>query len=244
MKNEFGLSRQIPNDIKRTVRQQCGFGCVICGSSIIQYEHVDPEFHAAKEHDPNCIVLLCPQCHSKVTTGFWSKEKVKEAMRQPFCKINGFAKEAFDFNNNQPSIVFGGTTISNCPIPIQVKGLPLFHIKPPQASGQPFLLSSFFCDSSGLPSLIIIDNEWFALSTNWDIETSGGRITIRERMRKISLKLKANPPHGIIIEKLDMYLFGLRFLASPDELLVRSLHGGEKRFVSCIVSNCQVGMAF
>ena len=61
MKNKFELSRTIPEPIKRQIRQDSGFGCVICGLGIIQYEHVDPEFHLAKIHDPSKMTLLCPR---------------------------------------------------------------------------------------------------------------------------------------------------------------------------------------
>ncbi|WP_140145769.1 HNH endonuclease, partial [Vibrio parahaemolyticus] len=78
-KNKHGLSRYIPEDVKRKVRQKCGYGCVVCGTAIVEYEHVDPEFSEAKEHDPDKIVLLCSQCHAKVTRKFLSKESIKLA---------------------------------------------------------------------------------------------------------------------------------------------------------------------
>ena len=58
-KNQYDLSREIPADVKRAVRQACGYGCVICGSAIIEYEHVDPTFNEAREHDPTA--RLCCQ---------------------------------------------------------------------------------------------------------------------------------------------------------------------------------------
>jgi hypothetical protein len=76
-KNRFGLSRDIPRGIKREVRRRSGFGCVICGCAIFEYEHVDPPFSEAKQHDPSGITLLCGQCHSYVTRGVWSKDKVQ-----------------------------------------------------------------------------------------------------------------------------------------------------------------------
>lgn len=33
--NKQGISRDIPDPIKRDVRQRCGFGCVICGKCCI-----------------------------------------------------------------------------------------------------------------------------------------------------------------------------------------------------------------
>lgn len=33
-------ARSIPAQIKHSVRQRCGFGCVICGSPIYEYDHM------------------------------------------------------------------------------------------------------------------------------------------------------------------------------------------------------------
>ena len=77
--NKYGLSRHIPETVKRKVRQACGFGCVCCGLAIATYEHIDPEFSEAKNHDWKKIAYLCGSCHDKVTRGFWSKNKIKKA---------------------------------------------------------------------------------------------------------------------------------------------------------------------
>src|SRR5664280_824966 len=102
--NQHGLRRTIPPDIKRLVRVNAGFGCVICGSSIVDYEHVDPTFANAREHNPDCITLLCIQHHGKVTRGFLSKESVKVAMRDPCCKRQGYSNEFFDIGRTFPRV--------------------------------------------------------------------------------------------------------------------------------------------
>ena len=62
--NEHGLPRHIPADVARAVRQECGFGCVICGVALIQYEHFDPEFAEAREH----VASAPPCCVAAATT--------------------------------------------------------------------------------------------------------------------------------------------------------------------------------
>lgn len=243
MKNRHGLPRTIPSDVKRAIRQRCGFGCVICGSGIIQYEHVDPEYQDALVHDPQKMALLCPQCHAKVTTGFWSKQKVLEAMVRPLCKKQGYSKEVFDVGHGHPALQFGGVLLRNCPIPIQVGGAPLFKVEPPEEEGAPFRLSGLFSDSSGKVSLQIIENEWLASSSNWDVEVSGGSITIREAKGSIHLKLIAKPPDTIVVDRLNMFLNGLTFEANGDFLRVRNPQGGTMEFTSCIADNCRVGIA-
>lgn len=64
-KNKYGLSRYVPSDVRRIVRQRCGFGCVICGLSLYDYEHFAPYFKDAKSHDPDGITLLCMQSNQK-----------------------------------------------------------------------------------------------------------------------------------------------------------------------------------
>jgi len=41
-KNKFGLSRTIPEAIKSQIRRDDGYGCVVCGNALYQYEHIDP----------------------------------------------------------------------------------------------------------------------------------------------------------------------------------------------------------
>jgi hypothetical protein len=215
----------------------------MCGSSIIEYDHVDPEFAEAREHNPSCIALLCPQCHSKVTTGFWSREKAKEALAKPRCKEAGFSNEMFDLGKKHPSVAFAGVTLTNCEIPVLVKDLPLFQIKAPESVNAPFLLTAYFFNASGQPSLAIRDNEWFALTSNWDVEVSGGAITVRDAPGHISLRLVADPPSGLIVENVDMLVYGLHFTGDRDHLVVGFPGGGSTRFTSCLADNCRVGLA-
>ncbi|MBN4053153.1 hypothetical protein JYT92_00175 [bacterium AH-315-L15] len=242
--NKHGLNRRIPPDIKREVRQRCGFGCVICGLGIVQYEHVEPEFSEAQQHEADKIALLCPQCHAKVTTKFWSKEKIRQAMQNPICLQQGYTKEVFDFCDGYPILQFGGMSLSNCPIPIEVAGQPLFKIEKPEVEGAPFRLSGIFCDSKGKVTLQIIENEWIASSENWDVEVSGGAIVIREAHRKVHLKLKVEPPKKLIVDRLDMFVDSLGFEANGDFLRVKSPNGSVGEFTGCGADNCRVGMSF
>lgn len=242
--NAFGLSRDIPAAVKLLVRQRCGFGCVICGLGIVQYEHVDPEFKNAKVHDPDAIALLCPQCHAKVTTGMWSKARVKLAIRSPKCKQVGHTREFFDLVEGCPVLQFGGVLLFNCPTPIQVAGCPVFSVKPPEALGDPFLFSGTFTDSNGDVTLIIEDNEWKAFSTAWDVEVKGPTITIREGRGIIHLIIRVDPPKRLIVERLEMSLGGYRFEANGDFLRVTIPGGGGAEFTSCVMDNCNVGMSF
>jgi hypothetical protein len=242
-RNKHGLPRYIPSEIRLGIRKKCGFGCVICGLGIYEYEHVDPEFSDAEIHDPQKMTLLCMQCHGKVTKKIWSKDKVKLAMQNPYCMQVGYNNEHFDFGTSLPVIAFSGVQLSNCQIPIQVYGDSLFGIKAPEIKGAPFRLSGQFCNSKGDISLTITDNEWFAMADNWDIEIIGPTITIKESNGNIHLQLTSNPPHGLIVDKLNMFYKNIKFIGDKDSLIITYPDGRTRQFSNCLSSGFPIGLS-
>ncbi len=243
MTNQHGLTRYIPTNVKRSVRQRCRFGCVVCGLGIYDYEHIDPEFKDAMEHDPDRIALLCPSCHAKVTRGQWSKDKIKAALRSPKAAQAGYAKEFFDFTGGHPDVIVGGNTLRNCRIPIMVHGDPLISITPSEDLGAPFNLSANFSDRFGAPTLSIENNEWRVWSNNWDVEVKGPRIIIISRNRESSLHLIALPPNAIEVAQLEMSLGAYRFSCTPERLVIHTQAGGTLDLNRNIMDGCAVGMA-
>jgi hypothetical protein len=243
MHNNFGLSRSIPESVKRQVRQRCGYGCVICGTAIVEYEHVRPTFAKAKVHDPDGIVLLCPTCHSQKTRNFLSDRRVLEAMERPKAKQDGFAFSDLEHHASHPYIIFGGMTLKHCPTPLQITGIPLIRIEGAEVARGPYQISANFFDESGAPSLFINKNEWLVSAYSWDMEAVGGRITVRTGPGEIALQLLFDPGQGIVVERLRMHCGGYFIKASHEKLEVVSPGGGQASFTGCMVDNCDVGLA-
>ncbi len=213
-KNKHGLDRYIPGPIAREIRQRCGFGCVVCGSSIYEYEHVDPEFKDAKKHDAACITLLCGSCHSNVTKGIWSKEKIKEHDKKPFCRKQGFSNAWFDYGIEVPTILVGGATIYQPDCVLRIFGQTLLELKGAEEPGAPIQISGVFFDKEGNLIFSIENNCWQGEIENWDIETVGSRITIRRRLRDIALVIRTEPRKALVVEYLDMFYEGVRVFAN------------------------------
>ncbi len=60
------ISRHIPTAVKQEVRKRCGFGCVICGLPVFQYDHME-EFSVVKRHEAENITCLCGVHHDDKT---------------------------------------------------------------------------------------------------------------------------------------------------------------------------------
>jgi hypothetical protein len=84
-------SRNIPLSIQHEVRRRCGYGCVICGIPLYEYEHMlgwaNVQRHVAEE-----ITLLCDQHHRESTGGLLPIEAVREANSNPFNLRAGVSK--------------------------------------------------------------------------------------------------------------------------------------------------------
>lgn len=229
-RNIHGLGRNIPTHIREAVRKRCGFGCVLCGLAFYDYEHFDPDFKDAHEHNVDGITLLCMQHNQRRNRKTLSVESVRAANLNPYCLKQGFASETFDLGSDPIQVVFAGCTFTDCDHILLINGISILSVLPPQNKGEPYLLSGIFSDSDGLTTLRIADNVFSVGSENWDVECVGPRIIIKKGKKDISLILRAEPPHRVIIEKIDMEFEGWILKGDENLLTVSSDTVAEHKF--------------
>lgn len=239
--NRYDLSRAIPAGIKRFVRQRDGFGCLICGSAFYQYDHVENEYKDAKEHDPHKIVLLCGGCHDKKTRGFLSTETIIRKIGAPACLSAGFSWGTFDLGSSAPEIVFGTLTAKNVKSLISIDGVSIFSVAPPSVRGGPFNINATFRNPKDNENLRIVNNEFQVLGGNWDAEVSGARITLRSGHGIFSLVLRIDPPHRLVVERLDMKYDDISITCRENENILiegrgSKYQGGTFEFEDCEVA--------
>lgn len=222
--NKYNLSRTIPETVKRKVRKNSGFGCVICGSAICQYEHIDPEFTDAITHNPKGITLLCGSCHDKKTRGIYGKEFVLESMKNPKCKENGFTFDYLDIGTKSIIIQIGNCTFIDVISLFSVDGVSLFTLIPPNPKliREPYKLSAYISDNEENGVFGIKENVWYGNIENWDIECIGRKIKIRKKLGDIVLDMEVIPREKIIIHKLEMNYKGYRIYANKSNILIKS----------------------
>lgn len=240
--NKYGLTDTIASQVKREVRQRCGFGCVNCGNAVYQYEHLEPIFAEAREHNPDHIVLLCGGCHDRVSRKILSKDTIKLRSQNPICKQNGFSSGPFDLGLVEPMIKIGTLTCKNVESLIQIDGESIFSIKKPECEGAPFRINAYLADRDGIEVLKIIDNEWITSIVNWDVEVVGPKITIRKKLGDITLVLRTEAPHSLIVERLEMVHRGVKISCRENsslEVVTRS--GQVLKSTSMNITDCKIG---
>ena len=226
--NKHGLPRAIPAEIKRLVRKRCGFGCVICGLGIYEYEHFNLEFNKAKIHEADGITLLCPNHHTKKTTGKLSVETVRIFNAEPKALRQGFASEHLDLRTQNPVVILGTARFVSTPVLIQLEEEPILMIKPGEDEEEPFLLSATIRDKNGEIILQIVDNQWQTPANYWDVTSEGKYLRIRSASKQVELVLRQEPPDTIVIERLKMAHKGFKIEVSEGvPMSITNAYGGD-----------------
>lgn len=219
--NRFGLSRNIPEEVRREVRRRSKFGCVICRCAFYQYEHIEPAFADAQVHDPAHICLLCGHCHDKVTRGALSKKTVTEKYECVRTSASvGRPFDEFDLNTNQIKVTLGACSFHNAQTLIQLDGHVALAIEPPEEGAAFPRLSGYFSDVQGNELFRIERNVWYGPATTWDLEVKGRVITLRLESGHVALRIEVNPPTDIHVQVLDMRLGNGHLILRENALIV------------------------
>ncbi|CAM3524977.1 HNH endonuclease signature motif containing protein [Paenibacillus lupini] len=212
----------IPEPMKREVRQRCGFGCVICGLPIYQYDHMK-EWAIVKEHKAEDLTLLCPQHHTEVTHGLLSRESVFSANKDPINLRHGQSRPLL-LHYNDPKIDFIiGSNIVSWEQNESYKDFAAIVVDMELLLGFSFEDGNFglhmnILDSFNKVVLTILNNELIYSSEVWDIQFVGKSLTIREGHRNILIKFTFEPPHKVIVENGHFLCNGVELTVTPTHM--------------------------
>ncbi len=195
----------IKQEMKREIRQRCGFGCVICGLPLYEYEHMN-EWAIVRRHVASEITLLCDRHHREKTNGLLPLATVQEADRDPYNKQAGISQSyPLYYSGSSCELVVGGSyfrrdslTNGKEMIAIAIDREPLLAFTFEQ--DQLFLSLQVF-DQQGNRVLWINENELSYKPTPWDIELVGRTLTVREASKQFLLEIKFSPPNSVEVSK-------------------------------------------
>jgi hypothetical protein len=226
--NQFGLSRIIPSEVALEIRQNSGFGCVICGRAVTHFDHVDPEWHNAKSHDPSKMTQLCGYCHDLKTRGHLSVERIKKAMLKPKSFEDGFVIAPFNLCTILPNIKIGNSTFINADQIIKVDEKEILKFVVPIEQDDPVLLYADFCNENGERLFSIEGNKWSGDTANWDINVKGKNIILRQAKNEILIDIENDPDNNlIIIHRLNMFYKNWKFIGTKNSFEIISPDGNK-----------------
>lgn len=236
-------SRNIPLPVQREVRQRCGFGCVICGMPLFEFEHMEG-WAAVQRHVADEITLLCDQHHREKTGGLLPKGAVTEANANPYNLREGVSRPySLHFSGKQAQVIIGANSFTcedqgygTIMVPISVDGDPLLGLI--LGDGH-LLLNLAVFDEYNVPVLRIKNNQLYYTTIPWDIQLVGTTLTIREAHRKILLEMEFEPPNKVTINRGRFLRNGVEVLVRPNNILITN---NSLYIRDCHARNCYGGL--
>ncbi|MBP9827941.1 HNH endonuclease [Patescibacteria group bacterium] len=188
---------KISDPIRRKIRQRCGFGCVLCGYPLYEYDHIEG-WANVKRHQEEDITLLCVTHHTEVTHKLLSREAVKAANKDPYNHRQGVSKPYFlNYAGGDLETEIGGN-IFQAAVPLIIEDQPIIGY---QSDGENLLLYVKLFDKDGNLVLDIDANELVYSIDRWDIELVANQLTIRADKGKFLVRMRFIVPHKLYIDR-------------------------------------------
>lgn len=214
-------SRDIPDPIRRAVRQRCGFGCVICGLPLYTYEHM-LGWATVQRHVADEMTLLCDKHQRERTNGLLPISDVQAANQDPFNRRSGTsAPYALHYSGDYCQVDIGSNVLTarmmGYLVAVQVDGEPLVGFRFEDGH---YLLNVLLFNEVNEPVLQILDNELIYSSEPWDIELVGNRLTVRAAARSIFIDIVFEPPATVRFLRGRLLLNGIELYIRPTFIIL------------------------
>jgi hypothetical protein len=220
-----GTSRPpIPEQTKLEVRRRCGFGCVICGLPLYEYDHI-VDWAIVQQHVAEQITLLCDRHHREKTNGLLPPEQLTAANQYPFNLRQGVSKPYdLHYDGDECETIIGsirfttkdvgqGTISASLVIDgnlivgfVLIDGHLLLHLQ--------------LYDEYNIPVATIHNNELIYSTSPWDIKLTGRNLVIRAAERSVLVDIQFEVPNRIVIRRGRILCNGLEIVIQPDYVLI------------------------
>lgn len=234
---------EIPLPMKRAVRQRCGFGCVVCGMPLYEYEHL-LGWAEVKRHVAAEITLLCDQHHREKTSGLLPADAVAAANSQPFNLRMGVSKPYdLHYSGSFCEAIVGGNSFTTTDAgygtsmaAIVIDGTPMLGFV--LADGHLLLHMNLFSETNELV-LSIRNNELVYSVSPWDVRLVGRRLEIREASGQFLVDISFEPPNVVRVTRGRFLYNGVEIVLDPNYALITN----NRTLISeCSDVNCVAGL--
>jgi hypothetical protein len=184
----------VPEDVKRQLRQEAGFGCCLCGLPIFDYQHIVP--YSERPHfKSEDMMILCPWHHREATVGALTEAEQRKAKARPFNIVRGYADGLLKLHAKLCAIAVGSVQFVGEGVWISIDGEPLLRLAMDEQGRLEISLTLY--DHNGALLAIIERNEWISGDPlPWDIESGFQTLRIRRKHREVvfDCDVRQSPP--------------------------------------------------
>lgn len=182
-------NRDIPESIKRQLRQEAGFGCCICGNPVFQYHHIR-DWAFTKSHNPLDMMVACPNHHHEATVHALTEAEQRRWKDRPLNIANGYVDGLLKITEPGVAVQVGTNYLVGTGFKFTVDGAPLLSLD--RDSDGRLQLSLNLYDRADSLLLTIHNNEWITGDPMpWDVEFSHRKFVLRRKRGEVTLSINA-----------------------------------------------------
>ncbi|MEV4771019.1 HNH endonuclease signature motif containing protein [Micromonospora humida] len=230
------VGRKIPSQIKRDVRRRCGFGCVVCGLPLYEYDHL-LGFAEVKRHLAEEITLLCDKHHRERTSGMLPTAAVVAADASPYNLHRGTSSPYhLHFSGDECYVQVGSSKFmvgrpigDTVLLPIVIDNFAPLSFR--SEDGR-LLLGVELHDEHDQVVLSVVDNELVYAVGSWDIEFVGRNLVLRSGCGSTFVDLAFDPPGGIVVKKGRLLHGGVEVIVEREWVAISDTHYLIRNFTS------------
>jgi hypothetical protein len=192
----------IPRPMKRNIRKRCGFGCVVCGLPLYEYDHI---YGFDGTHREDTITLLCDKHHKEKTNKLLPLAVVEKANTSPFALEQGTTSPYhLHYSGDRCEIGLGNlrfiASIHDMQqvIALGILGLTIVGFTFDQGH---LLLTLNLYDRQQNLLASIHENELITTAAAWDVQLVGPRLTVHKGDEEIGMSVLFEPPTRVTIEQ-------------------------------------------
>jgi hypothetical protein len=163
------MNRKPPVGVKKILRDEVGFGCPVkdCGLPYLEWHHFDPPWHESNHHNPEGMIALCREHHIQADNRAFTNEQLhqlKQSGKDIWKQISG----KFNWMRNRLLAVVGGNFYYETPVIFKYQEQPVIWFE--RDENNYLLLNLKMLTTSNEPRAYILNNEWFNVGNEADIE--------------------------------------------------------------------------
>lgn len=226
-------ARQPPEPVKRAIRQRCGFGCVICGLPIYDYDHI-VNWADTHQHDPDEMTLLCQNHHRQKTNDLIPLDVIREANAAPWNLREGTSASQTLYYRGPTFVVDVGSNLftfstsdEHPSSAIVIDGHEVIGVRFQDGHA---LLNVDLVNELDEKVLVITENELTYSIGSWDIEFTGKQLIIRAEKGNIFVDLAFETPNVLRVPRGRITRNGVELQIRPDVLRIVNNQGEIKGF--------------
>jgi hypothetical protein len=177
----------VPNDVKRQLRQEAGFGCCACGHPFIEYHHIIP-YSEERHFRADDMMVLCPNHHHLCTADALSEAEQRKLKNRPKNIVDDLVRGVLFVNTGRLEVELAGGRAINTPRLLTFRGQEILGAR--LSDDNRLLISSVIQNPKGEVIARLVENEWQVVpSAVWDFEVGPQKATVRSAAREIAFEV-------------------------------------------------------